>query len=540
MMIDRVVRVRALPRAGETVAALSSATFAGGKGANQAAAAAKFGARVRMLGRTGADGRFIVDALKDAGVRARDIATHDETAGAATVMVAENGENAIVIAPESNTRITAAEIERFVAKAAQGDIVLFQNECSCLHEGIALAAARALRVWLNAAPADARLGALKFEKLAGLVVNETEAEAMTGARDPVRALELLAARMPGGTVIVTLGAQGAIAAVGRARYAHRGFVVDAVDTVGCGDAFVGVFLAAISAGIDAPAALARANAAGALAAMRAGAIPSLASRAEIDVAAAMPEGARLNARAPVAALGGKPTHCEACNYDLAGSRFGDACPECGRVVGPAIFGGRWNNVRVRRRFGASARLMAVGAALLVLGLGGMELSSHVASARASLLIAQPSMIAYIASQIVLPFAMFVLARSAANDRQWKWPAVAACVRLVTPIYLIGSLLGVSLFLSMGWMVFATVVACDGVFAVCIQRFARGTAVPPQPRARAIGLASVAALALLLWLREDFSRGGLPVMATTCWALLVSWSAVEVVLLARRVRALERA
>ena len=209
MMIDRVVRVAALARAGETVSAISTATYAGGKGANQAAAAAKCGAHVRMLGRTGADGRFIVDALKNAGVRTRGIATHDDFSGAATVMVAENGENAIIIAPESNTRITALDIERFLATAKQGEIVLFQNECSCLHEGIACAAARALRVWLNAAPADANLGALRFAKLAGLVVNETEAQAMTGERDPARALELLAARMPGGTVIVTLGAQGA-------------------------------------------------------------------------------------------------------------------------------------------------------------------------------------------------------------------------------------------------------------------------------------------------------------------------------------------
>jgi len=254
----------------------------------------------------------------------------------------------------------------------------------------------------------------------------------------------------------------------------------------------------------------------------------------------MPEGARLNARAPVAAVGGKPTHCEACNYDLAGSRFGDACPECGRVVGPAIFGGRWTNVRVRRRFGASARLMAVGAVLLVLGVGGMELSSRVASARVSLLVAQPSVIAYIASQIVLPVAMFLLAWSAANDRHWQWLAAGACVRLVQPVYLVGSILGISLFFPTAWLVFVAVVACDGVFAVCVQRFARGTAVPPQPRARAIGLASVAALALLLWMRADFSRGGLPGMATTSYALLVAWSAVEVVLLARRMRAMERA
>ncbi|MEY5060170.1 MAG: hypothetical protein RIS45_91, partial [Planctomycetota bacterium] len=167
MMIDRVVRVAEIPRPGETLAASSSATFAGGKGANQAAAAAKCGAKVRMLGRGGRDSRFIVEALREAGVRTRAIALDDPEAGAATVMVADSGENAIVIAPGANTRIAPRDIERFLESARQGEIVLFQNECSCLHEGIAAAAARGLRVWLNAAPADARLGELRFEKLAG-------------------------------------------------------------------------------------------------------------------------------------------------------------------------------------------------------------------------------------------------------------------------------------------------------------------------------------------------------------------------------------
>ena len=537
MMIDRVVRVAALARAGETVSAISTATYAGGKGANQAAAAAKCGAHVRMLGRTGADGRFIVDALKNAGVRTRGIATHDDFSGAATVMVAENGENAIIIAPESNTRITALDIERFLATAKQGEIVLFQNECSCLHEGIACAAARALRVWLNAAPADANLGALRFEKLAGLVVNETEAQAMTGERDPARALELLAARMPGGTVIVTLGAQGAIAAVGNARYAHRGFVVDAVDTVGCGDAFVGAFLAAICENIDMPMALARANAAGALAAMRVGAIPSLASRAEIDVAAAMPEGARLNARAPVAAIGEKPANCENCSYDLAGRRIGEACPECGRTIAPIRFGGRWIAARVRRRFRNAAWLMAVGAALLALGLGGLAANMRFWPGTLTVIIN-----AFFVSQIVLPIAMFLIAWSCANDRLWKLLAAVACVRMVLHLFTVGVALGFGYLLPTGVvaMAYIAMVACDGVFAVWIERLARGSAVAPQPRARAIALTVVAALALLLWMREDTRFGGLPRIASACWALLVAWSAVEVVLLARRMRATERA
>ena len=331
-MIDRVVRVEELPRAGETLAALSSATFPGGKGANQAAAAAMCGARVRMLGRTGVDGAFIVDALRYAGVETSSIETKDATSGAALVMVNHRGENAIVIAKESNTRISLIDVEEFLTPATTGDIVLLQNECALLAETIAHASARGLRVWLNAAPADDSLRVIAFEKLAGLVVNETEAHALTGEVDPPRALELLSERMPSGIVIITLGASGAIAASGRERHAHAGFVVNARDTVGCGDAFVGAFLAAIAEGIDMPRALTRANAAGALSAMSEGAIPSLPSRAEVDAAAQLPTGTRLAPRPPRAVPSHNPQPCRNCGYDLAGNTAAMRCPECGAKV----------------------------------------------------------------------------------------------------------------------------------------------------------------------------------------------------------------
>lgn len=290
LMIDRVVRVRRLPVAGETVAAVSSAMYAGGKGANQAVAAARCGGRVRMLGRTGVEGVFIVDALRAAGVDVRAICTSDAVAGAAMVMVAEGGENAIVIAAESNTRIAMGAVEDFVAAAAATEILLLQNECALLRETMELAAARGLRVWLNAAPADASLRALPLQLLAGLIVNEAEAQALTDECDPRAALEVLAARVArDAVVVVTLGAHGSIAAQGDARFEHAGFVVAAVDTVGCGDAFIGALLVAMASGMGLAAALARGNAAGALAATVHGAIPSLPECGAIDVLAASAE-----------------------------------------------------------------------------------------------------------------------------------------------------------------------------------------------------------------------------------------------------------
>lgn len=539
-MIDRVVRVRALPRAGETVAAVASSTFAGGKGANQAAAAAKCGARVRMLARGGAESRFIVDALREAGVGTWSISLDDPTAGAATVMVADGGENAIVIAPEANTRIAIADIERFLKRAKQGDIVLFQNECSCLHEGIAAAAARGLRVWLNAAPADASLRAVRYEKLSGLVVNETEAEALTGERDPARALDILAAWMPGGTAIVTLGPNGAIASVGTARFAHRGFAVDAVDTVGCGDAFVGGYLSAIAEGRDVAQALVRGNAAGALAASLEGAMPSLPSRAEVEAVERLAAGTRLGAR--VSGLGGKPAHCESCEYDISANRIGEACPECGATIASARFAGRWRTRGGRRRFRIAAAFFSGAAALyaIVSALLAFDLE---------LVMAMPAAIAVpltlLGLFLAVPAAMAAVGFTAADtSRRRRLPWIAASMRLagLGLLFLLNLPLGRSL---PGWVremldpegAYLLIAFADALFVFALPGFVKGTAVPTIGRTRARAMLGLAVLSAWIALREDTSRDPPAWFFASSSAVLI-WSAIELHRMGQRVRRLE--
>ena len=281
LVVDRVMRVVEFPRAGQTVLARSLAIHPGGKGANQAVAAARCGAAVRMCGRTGADGALVVSALRQAGVDVGAVQQDDPSSGTAVVMVSDDGENSIVVAPEANARLSEAHVAAFLAQAAPGELALFQNECAGLAAGIRAAHARGLRVWLNAEPADDTVRGVDLALLAGLAVNETEAEAMSGHQDPEAALQALAKRMPAGTVILTLGAAGAIAAQGSRTIRHTGYRVHAVDTVGCGDAFVGASLAALAEGRALEDAMAWGNAAGALAAMKQGAIPSLPGRGEV-------------------------------------------------------------------------------------------------------------------------------------------------------------------------------------------------------------------------------------------------------------------
>ena len=282
VMVDRVVRVPTIVRAGETLAAASIETHPGGKGANQAAAAARAGAAVVFAGRTGRDGAFVLEALEASGVDVSPSRVDEGASGTALVQVASGGENAIAIVPEANARFDREDLDRALRCVRAGDLVLLQNETALLEESIESAHAAGARVWLNAAPAPLRLPSSNLELLDALVVNETEAEALAETGAPPDALSRLCARLPESLVVVTLGKFGVLAGRGSSRWSQEAFAVDAIDTVGCGDAFIGAMAAAIACGDAVAAALREAAAAGALAATRAGAMPSLPTRREID------------------------------------------------------------------------------------------------------------------------------------------------------------------------------------------------------------------------------------------------------------------
>ena len=282
IMVDRVVRVPSIVRSGETIAAASIEVHPGGKGANQAAAAALAGANVSFAARTGRDGAFVLDALAERGVDVSPSRIDDGASGTAFVQVAASGENAIAIVPEANARFDREDLARAIDGVRSGDLVLLQNETALLEEAIAALRASQVMIWLNAAPAHPVIDFKVLEQVDVLLVNETEAAAIAGTTDPHESLERLADRLPKTLVVVTLGAQGAIACHGERRWSQPSFEVHAIDTVGCGDAFIGAMAAAIARGADVATSLREGCAAGALAATRAGAMPSLPTRAEID------------------------------------------------------------------------------------------------------------------------------------------------------------------------------------------------------------------------------------------------------------------
>jgi len=280
---DLVLRLAELPRQGETLLATDTSRLPGGKGANQAVAAARAGASTTLIAAIGddADGRLVRDALVAAGVEMRLVRTSSSPTGLAVVLLDDRGQNSIVVASGAN-----ATIERLLPQERdvirQSALLLCQLEVPLpvVIEAAHVARAAGRTVVVNAAPSRPLPEAL-VESVDVLVVNEHEAREVAGTRDLDGAVDALLTRVP--AVIVTLGAAGARVAerTGSQRLLPA---VRAVDTTGAGDTFSGVFAAGLAGGESMTAAAERAIAAASLSVQRLGAIPSIPDADEIAAA----------------------------------------------------------------------------------------------------------------------------------------------------------------------------------------------------------------------------------------------------------------
>ena len=271
--LDHIYKVPHLPAPGETLAANGYSVGLGGKGANQAVAVAKAGARSILIGAVGAEGAVARDALVGYGVDVSRVTISKTPTGHAIINVDPQAENAIVIYAGANLSITGAFVAEVLAGATGEDSLLLQNETSAQVDAARIAAGKGMRVVYSAAPfdIDAVRAILPFVSM--LAMNEGEAAALIAELGTLPQIDM----------VVTKGSKGAEwISAGLEPLFVPSFPVKPVDTTGAGDTFIGTLIAGLDLGLDRSEAMRRAAAAAAIQVTRPGAAPAIPDAAEVD------------------------------------------------------------------------------------------------------------------------------------------------------------------------------------------------------------------------------------------------------------------
>jgi ribokinase len=290
--VDLITYTNRFPKVGETIEGTDFKQGFGGKGANQAVAAAKLGARVAMIARLGMDGfgTQTLENFKTQNVDARFVLQLEGVpSGVAPIFVNKDGQNFIVIVSGANAKLTPQDLESAKELLSHAKFVICQLEIKqeTVLEAFSIARAAGVKTILNPAPAAALLpGLLELTDL--ILPNETELELLTGkpvtsvleARDAAKDLIAAGAK----EVIVTLGERGALHVTAQNAVHHQPRVVKAFDSTGAGDAFIGALVSALSRGLAIEHAIEFANAAAAVSVTRAGTQTSFATLEELKLA----------------------------------------------------------------------------------------------------------------------------------------------------------------------------------------------------------------------------------------------------------------
>ncbi len=279
--LDYVYSVDHIVQPGETEAASSRNMFLGGKGMNQSCALAKAGVDVYHGGMIGEDGKVFLETCAEHGVNSDFIRIADCPSGHALIQIDKNAQNCILLYGGANQMLTEDYVDEVLAHFTGEDMLLLQNEVNMLPYIVDKAYEKGMKIVLNPSPFNEKLDAVDMSKISIFLLNEVEGFQISGEKEPEKILTKMQEMFPQAKIMLTLGKDGAVYADGAERYYQPIFKVQAVDTTAAGDTFTGYFLAGYSEGMPIADVLRMSAKASSIAVTRAGAVPSIPTRAEV-------------------------------------------------------------------------------------------------------------------------------------------------------------------------------------------------------------------------------------------------------------------
>ena len=239
MNIDYVYKVPHFLRPGETLSSERLEIFPGGKGLNQSVALGRAGATVIHGSIMGTGGEFLLRTMEESNVDVSRIRRTEASAGHAIIQVDQNGQNCILLFAGTNRMIDEAYIEAFLEDAEPGDVLLLQNESSCLAEAMERGHAKGMQIVFNPSPFHTDILKLPLELVDWWFCNEIEGAALFEKEAPEEIAESFVKRFPGKSLILTLGGEGSLYAKDAVRLNQAIYPAEAVDTTAAGDTFTG-------------------------------------------------------------------------------------------------------------------------------------------------------------------------------------------------------------------------------------------------------------------------------------------------------------
>lgn len=284
--LDYVYQVDHFVQAGETLSALSQTVKAGGKGLNQSIALSRAGAEVYHAGCAGRGGDMLRAMLKENGVHDEYLETVEALQGNAMIQVDPTGENCILLFGGSNQCITKEQIDHTLSGFSKGDWLVLQNEVNLVDLMVEQAFQKGMKIVLNPSPFNEKLRNVDFDRLTWILINEVEAEQLSGYKDPEKAWTAIHERYPQLSVLITLGSAGSIAWSVQGEHIEKvrqdAYPTAAVDTTAAGDTFTGYFVSGLMEGKTLKDSMDQASRASAIAVTRLGAAESIPFRNQLD------------------------------------------------------------------------------------------------------------------------------------------------------------------------------------------------------------------------------------------------------------------